>query len=598
MIPTPITKRGVDLQCTGANINETVLTPAALRTRGLAKLFELRTPSDARGCEAQPLYVPTVTTPTRGVRDLIILADMANDVAAFDAHNGEPIWRINLGKPIQGSQAIDEHKINDHWGILSTPVIDLASMRLYAVAWSSPDGSIAKAVHSVHVIDITRGNESSPPLSLEGVTAPSFIPNVPSRKFSSSARKQRCSLLLVDRAGVKTVFIGAGSVLESGADCRGWIIAVGTNPFAITAAWSPVLRGQGGGIWQAGAPLVADADGFIYAMTSNGDFDGASDFGESFVKLRYQPPAGISAGSLSVVDWWTPWTDEGRQFLDVRGTEGAKAKPTNFRANTQAHNQGWWDQDLGSGGPVVIESLGAVIGAGKDGVLFTVRKRAMGKTKPDDLVDPSQNYAKLLTPPIWWTYYPGVGLDPAPQDPTALNVNVNQTTHHQHGSPIVWQSAAHGLVAFCMGENGNLRAWKVSPDATMQFLASSDEIASPQARRPPGGMPGGMLFLSANGQNDGVLWAQIPYGDANETVTPGRLIAYDAQNFVARADGSMRIVPVWDSQDWGWTYSHNKFNLEVVADGRVMLPTYDGSVWVLGLPVALPGAVHIDAAVV
>lgn len=597
-MPAAITKRGVDIQNTGANTHETILTPDAVRTHGIAKLFELKTPSDARGCEAQPLYVPGVTTPMKGVRDLIILADMGNNVAAFDAHSGEQIWRVNLGRPIKGSKLIDGWAINDHWGILSTPVIDPASMRLYAVAWSSPDGTIAKAVHSVHVIDITRGNEPSPPLSLEGVTAPSLAANVPSRRFSSSARKQRCSLLLVDHAGVKTVFIGAGSVSESGADCRGWVIAIGTNPFAVTAAWSPVLRGQGGGIWQAGAPLVADNDGFVYAMTSNGDFDGVTDFGECFVKLKYQPPAGISGASLTVVDWWAPWTDEGRQFLDVRGTEGAKPLPTNIRSYTQAHNQGWWDQDLGSGAPVVLESNGAVIGAGKDGVLFAVRKSAMGKTKPDDLVDPSQNYAKLMTPPVWWTYYPGPGVDPAPQNPTLLNTLFANTTHHQHGSPIVWQSAAHGLMAFCMGENGNLRAWAIAADCSVKFLAQSDEIASAQARVPPGGMPGGMLFLSANGGKDGIVWAAIPYGDANETITPGRLIAYDAQNFAARPDGSMRIVPLWDSQPWGWTYSHNKFNLPAICDGMVLLPTYDGSVWVLGLPVALPGAIHIDAAAV
>jgi hypothetical protein len=75
----------------------------------------------------------------------------------------------------------------------------------------------------------------------------------------------------------------------------------------------------------------------------------------------------------------------------------------------------------------------------------------------------------------------------------------------------------------------------------------------------------------------------IPYGDASMTTTNGRLLAYDAANLGRYADGSGEIVPLWDSQQWNWSFLHPKFNQPVLANGKVILPTYDGRVLVLGL---------------
>ena len=62
----------------------------------------------------------------------------------------------------------------------------------------------------------------------------------------------------------------------------------------------------------AGQGLSADPDGLLYLITGNGDFDGASQWGESFLKLKYSPPSGGKPASLVVVDHWTPWTDRAR----------------------------------------------------------------------------------------------------------------------------------------------------------------------------------------------------------------------------------------------------------------------------------------------
>jgi len=584
-----VTTRSYDNARTGANTQETILTPAAVRTRGVKKLFTLSLPGDARGCEAQPLIVPGVKI-GNATHDAVFLATMANHVSAFDVDTGAQLWTVQLGNPIHGNQGIDSHLINDHWGILSTPVIDERAGVMYVCSWISPDGSVAKAQHFLHAIALSDGHEVHGRINLEGVA---YDPGhgVAVQKFKSAHRKQRAALLLVNG----TVFIAFGSIAETAATARGWMIAVDTASFRVTAAWTSTARGSGGGIWHSGGGPAADADGFIYLITGNGDFDGITDFAESIVKLQYKPEAGGRAASLAAVDWWTPWTDDGRTGGNPEGEKDLEPLPTNFRRDLHfvramgmhAMNMGaaWGDQDFGSGGPVIVLSAQAVLAAGKDGILYTGNLKNLGKTQPGDLAPnkTAENFARLRVSPVFYTYFPGFQLSPDPNNPAQLNVWEDQRTHHLHGNLVLWESAALGLAHFCWGENGNLRAWALANSGVSTYLACSAEVASPEAQVPLGGMPGGMISLSANGTGDGIVWASVPYKDANMELSPGRFLAYDAANFGKFGDGSRSIVPLWDSQQWNWQFTHNKFNRPVVWNGKVFLPTYDGNVLVLGL---------------
>jgi hypothetical protein len=144
---------------------------------------------------------------------------------------------------------------------------------------------------------------------------------------------------------------------------------------------------------------------------------------------------------------------------------------------------------------------------------------------------------------------------------------------------------------YCGGENGNLRAWHLEGDLSSTYQGCSEAFASPDSAVSPdpnlnahGGMPGWSINLSANGAADGVIWAMMPYGDANKSPPPqSRLLAYDAENFGRFADGSGEVVPLWDSQDWAWNMLHPKFNRPVPVDGKVLVPTYGGELLVLTL---------------
>jgi len=211
----------------GANTQENVLTAAVVRTRGIKRLFSLPLPGDRRGAEAQPLIVPGVALPGGRTRDLVLLATMANQVFAFDANDGSPVWERALGTPITSSSQIDEHPINDHWGILSTPVVDSAAGVIYACAWVSPDGSPGHAQHWLHALSIVDGHAVHPPLNLEGAT---YDPGhgLQAQRFASATRKQRASLLLASgtcsspsaRSSRRTGTAGAGSSPATQDHCR------------------------------------------------------------------------------------------------------------------------------------------------------------------------------------------------------------------------------------------------------------------------------------------------------------------------------------------------------------------------------------------
>jgi hypothetical protein len=100
-------------------------------------------------------------------------------------------------------------------------------------------------------------------------------------------------------------------------------------------------------------------------------------------------------------------------------------------------------------------------------------------------------------------------------------------------------------------------------------------------------MPGGLLCVSGNAQqaHSAIVWALAPItGDANSSVVEGILRAYDATQFDSNPDGSKTLRLLWDSKRIpGNTFSHNKFGVPVVANGKVYVPTYDGRVDVYGL---------------
>lgn len=596
----PWLTRSADNARSGWNPHETQLTQAAVAAKGIVRATIVPVIGDARGMEAQPLVLPSVAT-ARGIRDVMVLPSMADVVRGVDAHDGSGIWQVTLGTPINSSAAIDMHGINQHWGCLSTGVIDADLKRLYQVCWISPDnsGNPQTARYQIFVLNVADGSQVVPPVTVQGTSQ--------GQDFNAQMRKQRASLVETNVNGLKTVLGCSGTVFETNKGASGFCFAfdVATNK---QTALQALTAGEGAGVWMAGQGPAADPQGNLYLVTGNGDFDGVSQWGESFLKLKYTSPSDGAAAQLQVIDHWTPWTDlarAGQQALPAGKLAGMSApsdalKPVgggmamslkNAKLVPMTNDRGvpillvypqmpagvWGDEDWGSAGPACIFAINVCISAGKDGIAYPIKTTAMGGTTAADLKNPTKNCAKLAAPPTWLTMSPGP-VDPCPTNPATLNFFPWGDTAHLHMTPVqFFDPVLNSWTIFAWGENAQLHKWTVSSTGKLTYIAQSHEYASADVRgEPPGGMPGGFCSGSSNGSdpNSAILVCTVPYGNANAQVVNGRLLVYDPVHLAA--DGSLKVL--WDSQTWGVQFLFNKFDPPVIDGGQIYVPNYNGGV--------------------
>jgi hypothetical protein len=597
----PWLTRSADNSRSGWNPHETQLTQASVESKGIIRATIIPVIGDARGIEAQPLILPRMKT-ARGIRDVMVLPSMADVVRGVDAHDGSGIWQVRLGTPVTGARSIDSKLINQFWGCLSTGVIDPDKQRLYQVCWVSPDktGNPQTARYFMFVLRVADGSQVVRPVLIQGKSG--------TQDFNAAMRKQRSSLVETNVNGVKTVFGCSGTINETEAGvASGYCFAfdVATNTVSAMLA---LTAGEGAGVWMAGQGAVADAQGFLYVITGNGDFDGVSQWGESFLKLKYTPSSAGVPATLQVVDHWTPWTDLARtgqaaaHGVKLAGVSAPSEaiKPVGSGMNMslkdarlvpmvsdqgtplllvfpQMASGNWSDEDWGSAGPACIFPIGVCVATGKDGIAFPIKTAGLGGTTLADLATPKSNCAKLAAPPVWLTMSPGP-VDPCPTDPRTLNFFPWGDTAHLHMTPVQFFDPALGSwTIFAWGENSQLHKWAISSTGNLTYLAQSHEFASADVRgNSPGGMPGGFCSGSSNGANpnSAILVCTIPYGDANAHVVNGRLLVYDAVHLAA--DGSLKVL--WDSQRWGVQFLFNKFDPPVINGGQIYVPNYNGGV--------------------
>lgn len=597
----PWLTRSADNSRSGWNPHETQLTQASVASKGIFRATIIPVIGDARGMEAQPLILPKVKT-ARGTRDVMVLPSMADVVRGVDAHDGSGIWQVTLGKPITGSQSIDSHQINQFWGCISTGVIDADTKRLYQVCWVSPDktGNPKTGRYFMFVLNVADGKQVVPPVLIQGKSG--------TQDFNAAMRKQRSSLVETNVNGVKTIFGCSGTIFETQAGAAsGYCFAFDVASNKVSAMLA-MTAGEGAGVWMAGQGAAADAQGNLYVLTGNGDFDGTTQWGESFVKLKYTPSSGGVPASLQVVDHWTPWTDlvrSGQAAVPAEKLAGVSApseaiKPVGGRMNVALKNAklvpmvsdrgtpivlvfpemasgNWSDEDWGSAGPACFFSIGVCVATGKDGIAYPIKTASLGGTTPADLANPKANCAKLAAPPVWLTMSPGP-VDPCPTDARTLNFFPLGDTAHLHMTPVqFFDPVLKSWTIFAWGENSQLHKWAVSSAGSLTYIAQSNEFASVDARgNPPGGMPGGFCSGSSNGAdpNSAIMVCTIPYGDANAHVVNGRLLVYDAVHLAA--DGSLKVL--WDSQRFAIQFLFNKFDPPVIDGGQIYVPNYNGGV--------------------
>ncbi len=365
-----------NLARSGTNQAETILTPANVNADAFGQLFSL--PVDGQ-VYAQPLYLPLVNVPGKGIHNVVFVATEHDSVYAFDADsntgsNAVPLWHVNFADPASGERTLSVAdvlgclSIQPEIGITGTPVIDPATGTLYVVASTIRNGTF---IHRLHALDVATGADR--PGSPAEINA--AVPGVgdgfsqTTVQFHPYLYKNRAGLLLLN--GI--VYTAWTSHCDAGS-YHGWLIGYDAANLQQTTIFNDSPNAFQGSLWMGGAAPAADSQGNIYVISGNGPFDGnasGSDLGDSFIKLS-------SGGGLAIADYFTPFNqlNLNRQDVDL-GSSGAVVLPD--EAGSAAHPH-------------------LIAGAGKEGRLYLLDRDQMGHFNAVDDSQTVQSIAGAIGP--------------------------------------------------------------------------------------------------------------------------------------------------------------------------------------------------------
>jgi hypothetical protein len=592
-----------DAQRTGANLQETALTPSSVASGRFERLFDWQVDGQLY---AQPLYLSQVPFPDGSKRNVVIAATTRNSVYAFEAPAADSelppakavLWHLDsgqLGRPLPYDFFLIDwgvlgHNLKPQIGITSTPVVDRARGLVYVSvktgfgkpwSWLFPPHHRLFAIHlvtgaivahaTIDAIDPGHGGEAT--------------------RFDPTRQLQRASLLESN----DRIYLAFASHQDT-PPYHGWVLAYDAQTLAPAGSYCTtcdfagsndcVGESCGGGIWQAGAGPVADRQGNVYVMTGNGDVDDrTTDRGNSFIKLDRDLKFGGS---------WTP-------------------------ANYECLNG--MDADLGSAGPTWLDGPSVLVGGGKQGVLYALSAEALqgsqvqpgreGLQEPCDESDPVPVPNAAPGKPKYWSIEASRKWEKVDMNLLRLIDPSSQMLgfHHIHGAPVQWKvntRKGQRQLLYVSAERDELRAYEFDNG----FLKGADPGRDPvdtfhsPCRNSELGMPGGFLTISADDGNPetGIVWATMPRRneDALNDTVPGVLRAYRAF-----PDDGRTLKEIWNS-DTGTRVplppdctdpaspgpnalgDHAKFAPPTVADGKVYVGTFSNRLVVYGLKQAAP----------
>jgi polyvinyl alcohol dehydrogenase (cytochrome) len=214
-----------------------------------------------------PVYAQPLVVGSR-----VYVATENDTIYALDTATGALLWKRSVGRPVPATDMrfLPCGDIQPTVGITSTPVIDRAAGRIYAVANTLRS---ARVTHQLVALNLATGKP------VRGYPVRVDPPGA-----DPTALLQRAALAL-DRGRVIVPYGG------NAGDCgnyHGWLVAAATRHAAsqITFEATPGAGDRGGAIWGAGDGPVLDSAGHVFVSTGNGfGFSPTPDLQESVIEL-------------------------------------------------------------------------------------------------------------------------------------------------------------------------------------------------------------------------------------------------------------------------------------------------------------------------
>lgn len=309
-------------------------TETGLKQSGARRITEYASYALDGEVDAQPLYLHAEYIPSTHSRESVVYVVTQNDTAYAIAPGHGVLWSRNFGASVGTRYVGNCMATSPTLGIAGTPVIDRATDTMYLVSYTLRNGAPSYTLHAI-----------SPGTGAEKMSAPIPVGD-------PSAHHQRAGLL--ESQG--RIYVAFAGFCDHHVDASyGRILAYSARNLHLERQFITTSSPRCGDfhlgtIWALGFGPAADARGNVYFATGNGCIDYA-----------HLPDGGYSDAVL-------------RLTSDLRLTNTTSA----LFAPCGAFDENRHDQEIGSGGVVLVPRTQFLLAGGKTGITYVLDRSNLG----------------------------------------------------------------------------------------------------------------------------------------------------------------------------------------------------------------------------
>jgi len=513
-----LTQHG-DNKRTGWNPRETKLTTANVSQASFGRSYAMTVDDQIY---AQPLVISNISI-SGAAHNIVLVATVSNTVYAFDADRSGTFWSKNYTvagqrppthKDMTGACGGNYNDFSGNIGIVGTPVIDSATSTMYFVARSTdgPAGSNGTGNFSQYLHAIDITTGN------ERANSPVLINASIAGSGDGSVNGTLSFNAQHENQRTGLLLVNGIVYLTYAAHCdwppyHGWILGYDKTSLTQKTVYNTTPDGYNGGIWMSGSGPAADENGNIYVSVGNGSV------GTTSSGLRNYSESALkltpSGNTLAISSFFTPG---------------------NWQALENA------DLDFGVTQIMLLPNTTTAVTGCKDGNIYVLNRDNLGGFNAT-----TNNVLQTI--------------------PIGSGKTLRSSLAYYSGSSKSW--------LYTWSENAALKAFPYNP-STGVFDQNNVVIGSAQG---PTGSNGTLLSVSSNGSKDGtgILWAShAASGDANQSVRPGILRAFDANDVTKE---------LWNSNQKSGDNigSYAKFVSPTIANGKVYMATFSKQLLVYGV---------------